>query len=728
MAKYIEEGTNYSYIVKRMKDVNFRSLRSVSVDFTKRLPEDLSSELYKDIQHGVCQLQSEPELNMYIHALGMMHEAKLQHAFEHLAIDFFSHSSIDIIDYGCGQAIGTICYADFLREKGYSQKVRKVTLIEPSELALKRAALHVSCFFPNAEIITILKGFDDLVVDDINVDEDIPTLHIFSNVIDLADDCFDLEQFVKLINNSSIGENQYLCVEPYFNYDEEDDKLQRFIELLDAEIYYTKVFCKGEFVEGREWTCNVAIGENDKNLVIYKDNVNLLMKYAEEAENTKNYKKAFKYYRLAARKGYVVAQYKLGKFYYEGNVDKVYSEIIEKSNHYEIGFSYYKGEIELIFYYGEAIKWFRKAAKQGYVEALYLLGECYFEGHGVQKNLKEAVKWYRKAMNQGYAKAKCMLGICYNYGYGVIQNDIEAVKLYREAAEQGVILAQWHLGCCYEIGEGVEKNEVEAAKWFIEAAKHGDAAAQYKVGIYYEYGFGVVKDKKKAFELYRKSAEQGDWIAQYNLGIRYYFGRGIDKDYLEAVKWYRKAVEKDIYLAQFHLGVCYNFGRGVIKDKNEAMKWYFEALKSGYTISSNEYGYEYGHNRYKGDVKIIKEYVKKANQGDCSAQFELGVCYENGIGVVMDDECAVEWYRKAAEQGFSKAQNNLGICYENGIGVIEDKNEAVKWYYKSAQQGYMIAQYNLAVCYYWGRGVIEDNEVAMRWLYKSTQGILFEDF
>ncbi|MBO5346292.1 MAG: hypothetical protein J6A44_05260, partial [Paludibacteraceae bacterium] len=110
MAKYIEEGTNYSYIVKRMKDVNFRSLRNVSVDFTKRLPEDLSSELYKDIQHGVCQLHSEPELNMYIHALGLMHEAKLQHAFEHLAIDFCSHSSIDIIDYGCGQAIGTICY------------------------------------------------------------------------------------------------------------------------------------------------------------------------------------------------------------------------------------------------------------------------------------------------------------------------------------------------------------------------------------------------------------------------------------------------------------------------------------------------------------------------------------------------------------------------------------------------------------------------------------------
>ena len=254
MAKYIEEGTNYLYIVRGMKDVNFRSLRNVSVDFIKRLPDDLSSELYKDIQHGVCQLQSEPELNMYIHALGMMHEAKLQHAFDHLAIDFLNKQTIDIIDYGCGQAIGSICYADFLREKGYSQKVRKITLIEPSELALKRAALHVSCFFPEAEIVTILKGFDDLIDDDISVDGDVPTLHILSNVIDLADDCFNLKDFTALIKDNIKGENHFVCIEPYFGYYEEDEKLERFTKLLDIDFYYNKVFTKGTFVEGREWT------------------------------------------------------------------------------------------------------------------------------------------------------------------------------------------------------------------------------------------------------------------------------------------------------------------------------------------------------------------------------------------------------------------------------------------------------------------------------------------
>ena len=115
MAKLIEKGTNYAYTIERIKDITFTKLRSVVIDFTRRLPADLNSELYEAIQHGVCQLQSEPELNMYIHALGLMHEAKLQHAFEHLPSEFTNHEAIEIIDYGCGQAIGTICYADFLR-------------------------------------------------------------------------------------------------------------------------------------------------------------------------------------------------------------------------------------------------------------------------------------------------------------------------------------------------------------------------------------------------------------------------------------------------------------------------------------------------------------------------------------------------------------------------------------------------------------------------------------
>jgi uncharacterized protein len=55
-----------------------------------------------------------------------------------------------------------------------------------------------------------------------------------------------------------------------------------------------------------------------------------------------------------------------------------------------------------------------------------------------------------------------------------------------------------------------------------------------------------------------------------------------------------------------------------------------------------------------------------AEQGYAEAQYNLGVMYGNGNGVVQDYAEAVKWYRLAAEQGNAKAQNNLGVMYEYG--------------------------------------------------------------
>lgn len=48
---------------------------------------------------------------------------------------------------------------------------------------------------------------------------------------------------------------------------------------------------------------------------------------------------------------------------------------------------------------------------------------------------------------------------------------------------------------------------------------------------------------------------------------------------------------------------------------------------------------------------------------------------------------AVNCYRKAAEQGDATAQNNLGVMYTNGLGVGQDYAQAVEWYRKAAEQG-----------------------------------------
>ena len=68
----------------------------------------------------------------------------------------------------------------------------------------------------------------------------------------------------------------------------------------------------------------------------------------------------------------------------------------------------------------------------------------------------------------------------------------------------------------------------------------------------------------------------------------------------------------------------------------------------------------------------------KYKQGEANAQFNLAVCYEDGIGVEKDEQKAVEWYKKAAKQGDVKAQNNLALCYEDGIGVEKDEKQAVE--------------------------------------------------
>ena len=75
----------------------------------------------------------------------------------------------------------------------------------------------------------------------------------------------------------------------------------------------------------------------------------------------------------------------------------------------------------------------------------------------------------------------------------------------------------------------------------------------------------------------------------------------------------------------------------------------------------------------------LDELIEFANQGDRSAQFSLGVRYENGDGVAMDCTEAARWYRRAADQNHADAQFNLALLLEGGIGVRQDYAAAALW-------------------------------------------------
>ena len=133
---------------------------------------------------------------------------------------------------------------------------------------------------------------------------------------------------------------------------------------------------------------------------------------------------------------------------------------------------------------------------------------------------------------------------------------------------------------------------------------------------------------------------------------------------------------------------------------------------------------------------VALRYTKAAEAGHAEAQYNLGVCYDDGEGVAQDKRKAVEWrvvdgthtrtphshthtshasspslaslsraagadlcvcvvlcdvalrFTKAAEPGFAAAQWALGSCYAGGLGVSLDMAEGRRWMQLAADQGF----------------------------------------
>lgn len=134
--------------------------------------------------------------------------------------------------------------------------------------------------------------------------------------------------------------------------------------------------------------------------------------------------------------------------------------------------AYLRGDYEL------AQREFRPLAERGNVLAQYKLGVMYSNGEGVRQDFSEAVRWFHRAAILGYAPAQNSLGVKYEKGLGVKRNYGEAVRWYRHGAEQGYATAQYRLGRMYALGRGVKRNYAAAILWFKTAAAQGveDAA------------------------------------------------------------------------------------------------------------------------------------------------------------------------------------------------------------------------------------------------------------
>ena len=127
---------------------------------------------------------------------------------------------------------------------------------------------------------------------------------------------------------------------------------------------------------------------------------------------TKDCDKALEYLKMLAQYGYPELQYELGFLYNDDDCLKM-------------GWRSRKHEAAL---------WLKKAAVQGNVEAMYMLGTIYDSYRwGVRHYRKRAFVWFKRAAELGHEEAMCSLSWCYKIGYGTKKDHEKAIEWAEKA-------------------------------------------------------------------------------------------------------------------------------------------------------------------------------------------------------------------------------------------------------------------------------------------------------
>merc|ERR1712232_114316 len=162
------------------------------------------------------------------------------------------------------------------------------------------------------------------------------------------------------------------------------------------------------------------------------------------------------------------------------------------------------------------------------------------------------------------------------------------------------------------------------------------------------------------------------------------FGKGVEKNEIEAIKWYQRSAAQNYttsyinlgYLQMKHAKYQQAFEHFLNASRN------FDAVEAWYYLGiMHEKGYYVPMSTY-----LALEYFEKAaDAGHDPSSLKVGDCYFSGSGGVIQDYAkAFEIYKNLALKGNDLAANNLGIIYEEGLGVDVDIEAAQMWYKMSA--------------------------------------------
>lgn len=229
----------------------------------------------------------------------------------------------------------------------------------------------------------------------------------------------------------------------------------------------------------------------------------------------------------------------------------------------------------------------------------------------------------------------------------------QAHKELQGMANRGYLDAMYRLAYSYYWGKsGYEKDARKAFKWWKMCADRGDATAMHEISVLYIDGEGTRKNYKKAFQYAKSSAEAGDADGLNQLGFCLYWGYGTERDFVAAVDCFRRAIDRgETIVAAHNLAERYRTGEGVNQDFEQALLYHNMAARKKYPDSICCIGIMHVQGQgmpvnYKEGVRLLRRAVKL---GSTLALFELGKCYENGLGVRENWHKALSLYEQSLE-------------------------------------------------------------------------------
>ena len=174
-----------------------------------------------------------------------------------------------------------------------------------------------------------------------------------------------------------------------------------------------------------------------------------------------------------------------------------------------------------------------------------------------------------------------------------------------------------------------------------------------------------------------------------------------DRDYETAAKIFRKLAHKGESNAMNFYAFAYKDGLGVKKSIYWSEFWLLKAIEKGNLCAAATYGQLIIENVYPKQSKSLGLWLLfwAADNGVASAMNDIGLCYEEGVGMHVDYKKAFEWFKKAVDYGGGAcAEFNLSRCYRYGLGEEIDYEQADAWQNLAIEHGFDMDAYNKAHC------------------------------